>query len=119
MSVQTSLLGAASVIEDRGWTRDAYVDDDGCVDIVGAIVVAVGGKFKYDDDGKPEDFVANTEVYAALAAVDDVINQPVEPPEVSLHPVMVLSAVEWNDTEGRTQGEVLSVLRAAAKLVAA
>ena len=82
MSVHAVLTGAADLIELKGWVQEGYQSPDGCLCTVGAIVLAAGSGFKYDEDGEPEDFIGN-------------------------------------DEPGRTQGEVLSVLRAAAKLVAA
>lgn len=121
MSVHAVLTGAVDLIELKGWVQEGYQSPDGCLCTVGAIVLAAGSGFKYDEDGEPEDFIGNDDIYAALEAIETVIGSPTGEPAYTKTVVArpEWDTVSWNDEPGRTQGEVLSVLRAAAKLVAA
>jgi hypothetical protein len=75
---------AARIIEERGWARVAYRDDDGSVCIVQAIYDA-GGTGPSDPDG-----AYNAIRYGQLNG---------------------RSLSGWNDDRGRTKAEVLAALR--------
>lgn len=121
MSVYLVLTGAADLIERKGWVQEGFQSADGCLCTVGAIVLAAGSEFVYDEDGDPEDFIGNEDIYGALEAVESVIGRPAGDvdDERSVHARPEWDTVAWNDEPGRVQAEVLAALRAAARLVAA
>jgi hypothetical protein len=102
------LIKAAELIEAKGWTQKQFQDSAGCLCTVGAIVLAGGGSFRYNEDGLPDDYDdpsdAGFGIGDALAAVEAVVG-----PEL----------VTWNDDPDREQSEVVDALRTAAKRVAA
>lgn len=120
------MLGAADLLEKRGRTTGDYIDEDGCLCLVGAIVLAGGGFFKYDDDPDAvEEFVAPTDYDAARASVLAEINDTLEYLAEMIPPAFVTKnhagacLTDWNDADDRIDAEVLEFLRTnAAELVA-
>lgn len=87
------LLRAAKLIEQRGWTQGTYEDGDGCLCVLGAIVVAeLGGR-------TPKDWEAATMDASAVYRLEDTVQR---------------HANAWNDKRGRTAEEVIDALIAAA-----
>jgi hypothetical protein len=92
--ILTTLIEARRVIA-AGWTQWAWADERGCC-IMGALNLACGERVDYD-------------VY--LAAWKCVMAQV---PDSDQCPTLM----HWNDTEGRTQAEVLDLLdRAIAQMM--
>ena len=114
MTTAELLTKAADLLVEKGWTRETYQDGNGCMCAVGAITVAAGGSFIYDEDDAPEDFTGpncdTDPIYAAIEAVENVVNGAVSSRAS-------FCVVEWNDEQGRTAGEVIDVIRFAAKQV--
>lgn len=91
------LDGAADYIEEYGWTQGSESSSaPGCPTCAG---IAIDVAAKDGDDVHPAWF-------AAMDFLCRVIGTPGDPGAASV--------IEWNDTPGRTQAEVVTTLRTAA-----
>ncbi|OZE35651.1 MULTISPECIES: hypothetical protein [unclassified Rhodococcus (in: high G+C Gram-positive bacteria)] len=108
MNAQEVLTKAADLIEVKGWTRGQFQDEAGCLCTVGAIILAGGGSFKYDEDGRPDDYEDPADtgfgITDAFKALEELVGQEL---------------VTWNDGLDRDKSDVVNAMRAAAKRVAA
>lgn len=108
MNAQEVLTKAADLIELKGWTRGQFQDEAGCLCTVGAIVLAGGGSFKYDEDGTPDDYDDPSDTGFGIADALNAVELVVGP-----------ELVTWNDDPDREKSDVVNALRTAAKRVAA
>ena len=95
-TVRGVLLAAARLIERRGWGRHRLEDDQGRLCVAGAINVAVRGSSVHF--WRPARRAALAD--RALCRLDDRLGG---------------DAIRWNNSPTRTQAEVVTALRAAAK----
>jgi hypothetical protein len=87
-SVSEVLAAAADLLEKPGaWTQGIWVDHKGCLCIEGAIATVVG--------------IHPSDVYSHPASIE--------------LEARIGSLVDWNDAPGRTQAEVVTALRQAAR----
>lgn len=96
------LLEAADYLENRGWTRGVYADENGCLCLAGALNLATIGR------AAPYPYSSITDQQWALARqVTDLIEERCG---IESGPALA----EWNDAPDRTRSEVVSMLRRAA-----
>lgn len=100
-SASVLLDEAANIIRSRGWTQGIAVDPrTKKVDILGAVAIAAGCReSKIFEDGFPLLAAPLTSRVAALRAWEVLDSQLMEDP------------LTWNDRQGRSSEEVLSLLR--------
>lgn len=102
MTVKEVLLGAAQVLETRGWCQKQYVDKRGCCCMSGAMQFAMGFDPRTDDMWRSD---MSRIWLEAIAAVESQMGA-------------MDTVIRWNDQQGRTVEEVLSVLEKAAEAAA-
>jgi hypothetical protein len=71
LSTADVLRRAKQEIEERGWTRRKYVDDDGCVCLYGAINLAVAGDPFYNWSTASDDAVRKLHAVIGWTFLDD------------------------------------------------
>lgn len=108
------LKRAADVIDQRGWYQDDYINEAGCVCVLGAFRVAVA-----EAAGVEEADIPNAVLGIGGLLNWDLINE-VDDAASALHqhidePAAFFGVAEWNDHPGRTKDEVTAALRAAAE----
>ncbi|MFY2788494.1 DUF6197 family protein [Rhodococcus sp. MALMAid1271] len=112
MTLSEILNRAADLLADKGWNRGYYQSPEGCLCAVGAITLAAGGCFSYDEDGTPDDFQGPNDdsrgIYAAMEAVEQAVSG-------SVGVDAARDLVTWNDDPDRTQQEVIDTFRSVAK----
>lgn len=96
------LEGAAALIEERGWRQGAYTDPSGRLCLMGAVVMACVGSVSQE--------AALVCRYQHGDALNHYMNAALDTVPTRVR------AWEWNDAPGRTQGEVVALLRRAAAL---
>lgn len=106
---QQVLLRAADIIGERGWTQGDYINEAGCVCAVGAIRAAAAEQAGLDNflDVLDGDAVLPVGLSDAARRAELLAGAHVDDPFGGL--------VGWNDAEGRTADEVVTILRAAAE----
>lgn len=87
------LRAAADYIEEHGWFQGNYCSDDGRVCMLGAIAAVTCG---LAPPGVAPAYLADESYCQAREFLEDILFR---------------SAAAYNDDEGRTQAEVLAVLR--------
>ncbi len=105
MGVADDLDKAADVITERGWCQGEPQDASGQLCAIGAINIAVLGRASVVADGVAYDGYAKLDSSQRGALVAHEM----------LRATIETEIVSWNDDEGRTKGEVVAALRAAAK----
>lgn len=88
------LCQAAKIIEDFGWTRGVYGNNDGAVCAVGALRAAITGNFSLG--------LYSQKLAERINAAYDTLQTRIGGS---------ISIVAWNDQRVRTKEEVLAVLK--------
>lgn len=108
MLVSETLNKAADLIEERGWRQGAWPEGPGsfvgeqAVCLEGALLLVLG--LSHGSAGR--------EFYGCPA--HNAVAAYLERHPFPVHGPIVDALWQWNDSEGRTQAEVIEVLRAAA-----
>lgn len=109
-NVPTVLIGAAHILQNRGWCRGKLIDEDGALCLLSAIFVASTGKVAscfYSQDDHDE------LTKAAWSVVEDLINA-----RYGQIGVGTLTIPGWNDQPSRTIEDVFQILDDAAAVAA-
>jgi len=101
-NVRTVLIGAAQVLQDRGWCRGSLLDENGAVCLLSAIYVACTGKHPAALYGENEHEPLTV---AAWNVVEDLINARYGQVGESR-----LTIPGWNDQPARTVDDVFQIL---------
>lgn len=112
-SPQQILTGAIDILSERGWCQGTLIRYTGAVCMVGAMRIAAARRIGMDDD----------DIFAAAAGRKDVWPEEMRDELKAAFDKSVILAADqidgaildkWNDVDGRTVDEVISVLQAAA-----
>jgi hypothetical protein len=103
--IADDLDGAADYIEKHGWTRGTPVDELGRVCLIGGINAVTIGCPAY----------RATDSVTERRRIIDLLNGPRRTRAVTAVSRTVGHPAAWNDTNGRTEQEVLDLLRTTAK----
>lgn len=116
---QALLARAADIIGERGWAQGDYINEAGCVCAVGAIRAAAAEQAGLDNflDVLDGDAVLPVGLSDAARRAELLAGDRLVANDDGSHVGGILfgGLVGWNDAEGRTADEVVTILRAAAE----